>query len=90
MLVVSWCRYFVTPLMMTDLSVVIRTQTLNNDHIRFLIYQIMRALKVSVLTPPDWRVCVCERCFATTIVFNQCGNLSFDSACNCVGVNPYW
>ncbi|CAH8574170.1 unnamed protein product [Dicrocoelium dendriticum] len=37
--------YIVTPLMGADLGAVIRTQELSDGHIRFLVYQILRALK---------------------------------------------
>ncbi|CAL8092346.1 unnamed protein product [Calicophoron daubneyi] len=37
--------YLVTPLMGADLGAVISTQDLSDNHIRFLVYQILRALK---------------------------------------------
>ncbi|THD24117.1 Mitogen-activated protein kinase [Fasciola hepatica] len=37
--------YLVTPLMGADLEAVIRSQSLSDGHIRFLVYQILRALK---------------------------------------------
>ncbi|KER28958.1 hypothetical protein T265_04336 [Opisthorchis viverrini] len=37
--------YLVTPFMAADLSAVVRTQDLSDSHIRFLIYQLLRALK---------------------------------------------
>jgi len=37
--------YFVTHLMGSDLNNIIRTQRLTDDHVRFLTYQILRALK---------------------------------------------
>ena len=38
--------YLVSQLMESDLSEVIRTQKLTDEHIQFLIYQILRGLKV--------------------------------------------
>ncbi|KAK3602910.1 hypothetical protein CHS0354_039326 [Potamilus streckersoni] len=37
--------YLVTPLMGADLNNIIKTQKLSDDHVQFLIYQILRALK---------------------------------------------
>lgn len=37
--------YLVTPMMNADLAGIIRTQQLRDDHIQFLVYQILRALK---------------------------------------------
>lgn len=37
--------YMVTPLMGADLNNIIRTQKLSNDHVQFLVYQILRGLK---------------------------------------------
>ncbi|XP_015794838.1 mitogen-activated protein kinase 14 [Tetranychus urticae] len=37
--------YLVTHLMGADLNSIIRTQTLTDDHVQFLVYQILRALK---------------------------------------------
>lgn len=41
-------RYLVTHLMGADLNNIIKTQRLSNDHVQFLVYQILRGLKVSV------------------------------------------
>ena len=38
--------YLVSQLMESDLSEVIRTQKLTDEHIQYLIYQILRGLKV--------------------------------------------
>jgi hypothetical protein len=40
-------RYLVSPLMGADLNNIIKTQTLSDDHVQFLVYQILRGLKVS-------------------------------------------
>uniref|UniRef100_A0A0B7BX34 mitogen-activated protein kinase n=1 Tax=Arion vulgaris TaxID=1028688 RepID=A0A0B7BX34_9EUPU len=37
--------YMVTPLMGADLNNILKTQRLSDDHVQFLIYQILRALK---------------------------------------------
>ncbi|PAA69332.1 hypothetical protein BOX15_Mlig000451g2 [Macrostomum lignano] len=37
--------YMVTPLMGADLNAIVRTQTLSDEHVQFLIYQILRGLK---------------------------------------------
>lgn len=41
--------YFVTGLMGSDLSNILKIQRLSDDHIQFLVYQILRALKVYLL-----------------------------------------
>jgi len=41
----SFDLYFVTPLMFADLSVTIQTQTLNQEQVQFITYQLLRALK---------------------------------------------
>lgn len=38
-------RYLVTHLMGADLNNIIRTQKLSDDHVQFLVYQILRGLK---------------------------------------------
>ena len=38
--------YLVSQLMESDLSEVVRTQKLTDEHVQFLIYQILRGLKV--------------------------------------------
>lgn len=40
--------YFVSVLMAADLSNILRIQRLSDDHIQFLVYQILRGLKVGV------------------------------------------
>jgi hypothetical protein len=42
-------RYLVTPLMGADLNNIIKTQKLTDDHVQFLIYQILRGLKVCIM-----------------------------------------
>ena len=37
--------YLVTPLMGADLHSIIKTQKLSDDHVQFLVYQILRGLK---------------------------------------------
>jgi len=37
--------YLVTPLMGADLNTIVRTQRLTDDHVQFLIYQILRGMK---------------------------------------------
>lgn len=41
------CSYLVTPLMDTDLHDILKCQALQDEHIKFLLYQILRGLKVS-------------------------------------------
>lgn len=38
-------RYLVTHLMGADLNNIVRTQKLSDDHVQFLVYQILRGLK---------------------------------------------
>lgn len=40
------CRYMVTHLMGADLNNIVKTQRLSDDHVQFLVYQILRGLKV--------------------------------------------
>ena len=40
------CSYLVTPLMGADLNSVGKVQRLSDDHVQFLIYQVLRGLKV--------------------------------------------
>lgn len=37
-----------------DLNNIVKCQKLTDDHVQFLIYQILRGLKVSVPVPPEW------------------------------------
>jgi len=37
--------YLVTPLMGADLNIIVKTQKLTDDHVQFLIYQVLRGLK---------------------------------------------
>ena len=39
-------RYLVTHLMGADLSNIIKTQKLTDEHVQFLVYQLLRGLKV--------------------------------------------
>jgi len=39
-------RYLVTHLMGADLNNIVKCQKLTDDHVQFLIYQILRGLKV--------------------------------------------
>lgn len=40
--------YLVSQLMESDLSEVVRTQKLTDEHVQFLVYQILRGLKVKI------------------------------------------
>lgn len=42
-------RYLVTHLMGADLNNIVKCQKLTDDHVQFLIYQILRGLKVRML-----------------------------------------
>jgi len=44
-------RYMVTELMDADLYAIIKAQALTDDHVQFLVYQIVRALKVCSTMP---------------------------------------
>lgn len=46
-LIFMTCRYLVTHLMGADLNNIVKCQKLTDDHVQFLIYQILRGLKVS-------------------------------------------
>ena len=37
--------YLVSPLMGADLNNIVKTQKLSDDHVQFLVYQILRGLK---------------------------------------------
>ena len=37
--------YLVTPLMGADLNNIVKTQKLTDDHVQFLVYQILRGMK---------------------------------------------
>ena len=52
-------RYLVTHLMGADLNNIVKCQKLTDDHVQFLIYQILRGLKVSLppLSVPSWVRC---------------------------------
>ncbi len=41
----NFSRYLVTPLMGADLNNIIKTQKLSDEHVQFLVYQILRGLK---------------------------------------------
>jgi len=41
-------RYMVTELMGADLNSILKFQKLTDEHVQFLVYQILRGLKVSV------------------------------------------
>lgn len=41
----TYVRYLVTPLMGADLNNIVKTQKLTDDHVQFLIYQVLRGLK---------------------------------------------
>jgi len=43
---VTGYRYLVTHLMGADLSNIVKTQKLTDDHVQFLVYQLLRGLKV--------------------------------------------
>ena len=45
--------YLVSQLMESDLSEVVRTQKLTDEHVQFLIYQILRGLKVKTANNDD-------------------------------------
>jgi len=49
-IVIEWymlmCSYMVTHLMGADLNNIVKTQRLSDDHVQFLVYQILRGLKV--------------------------------------------
>jgi p38 MAP kinase len=51
--------YLVTPLMGADMNTIVKTQRLSDDHIQFLIYQILRALKYLHSAGIIHRVCSC-------------------------------
>ena len=44
----SLLRYLVTALMGADMNNIIKTQRLSDDHVQFLVYQVLRAMKVSM------------------------------------------
>lgn len=54
-------RYLVTHLMGADLNNIVKCQKLTDDHVQFLIYQILRGLKVRILK-------VCLKCAPTLSV----------------------
>ena len=50
MRVLCICRYLVMHRMGSDLNNIIRQQALSDEHVQFLVYQIMRGLKVGTHT----------------------------------------
>lgn len=48
-------RYLVTHLMGADLNNIVKCQKLTDDHVQFLIYQILRGLKVRDSPPWGWK-----------------------------------
>lgn len=44
-----YSRYLVTHLMGADLNNIVKCQKLTDDHVQFLIYQILRGLKVQTV-----------------------------------------
>lgn len=46
-------RYLVTHLMGADLNNIVKCQKLTDDHVQFLIYQILRGLKVPAAVLPE-------------------------------------
>lgn len=55
--------YMVTHLMGADLNNIIRTQKLSDDHVQFLVYQILRGLKYIHSAGIIHRVRVCTTVF---------------------------
>jgi len=45
-----YCSYMVTHLMGADLNNIVKTQRLSDDHVQFLVYQILRGLKACIHT----------------------------------------
>ena len=50
-------RYMVTQLMGADLNSILKCQQLSDDHVKFLIYQILRGLKVCTILSACITVC---------------------------------
>lgn len=50
--------YLVSPLMGADLNNIVRTQKLSDDHVQFLVYQILRGLKYIHSAGIIHRVCI--------------------------------
>ena len=48
------CSYMVTHLMGADLNNIVKTQRLSDDHVQFLVYQILRGLKACIPHTPTW------------------------------------
>lgn len=55
--------YLVTQLMESDLSEVVRTQKLTDEHVQFLIYQILRGLKVKMYAKLLMMIIILKFCF---------------------------
>jgi len=60
----DFSRYLVTHLMGADLSNIVKTQKLTDDHVQFLVYQLLRGLKVSR--------CLVNCFVPICIIFSQC------------------
>ena len=63
------CRYLVTQLMGSDLNNIIKTQSLTDEHVQLLIYQVLRGLKVLTTY---LHVCVCVCCVCVCVCVCVC------------------
>ena len=63
--------YMVTHLMGADLNNIVKTQKLSDDHVQFLVYQILRGLKYIHSAGIIHRVCVHINFFIARFSFNN-------------------
>lgn len=61
------CSYLVMHLMTSDLNNVLKQQQLTDEHVQFLIYQILRGLKVSL-----WWVCLVGVTYHCVSLYTVC------------------
>lgn len=73
-----FCSYLVTNLMGADLNNIVKFQRLSDEHVQFLIYQLLRGLKVNplkIIWPMEKFICilkitVCIMCFAISFILS--------------------
>ena len=57
--------YLATPLMGADLNNIVKTQRLSDDHVQFLVYQILRGMKYVHSAGIIHRVSNCSKDYST-------------------------
>lgn len=71
----SRCSYLVTNLMGADLNNIVKFQKLSDEHVQFLIYQLLRGLKVTLLRGRRAHVHTCTRLGRVSSVWIICATV---------------